>query len=99
MAGTRLGAVQNFSLTASSQASAKLGAQTRSVLITATSTGSFLNGAYIMFGDSTGLTVSSTNGTLFPAPWVDTFDVTAGQTFYTIEATTAHGSICITELS
>lgn len=95
----RLGTVQNFTLTASSQASAKLGAQTYRVRVATGSTG-FSSGAWILFGDSTSLTVSSTNGSLVPSPWVGEFDVTPGQTFYTVAASTAVlGPISLTELT
>jgi FtsP/CotA-like multicopper oxidase with cupredoxin domain len=95
----RLGTVQNFTLTASSQASADFGAQTYRVRV-ALASGSTIavnGGAYILFGDTTGLTVSSTNGSLVPAPWAEDFTVTPGQTFYCIEATTSHGTISLTE--
>jgi hypothetical protein len=98
----RQGTVQNFTLSNASQASAKFGAQTRSVMVSAGSTGTTPSNAYILFGDTTALTVSSTNGTLFPLPWVETFDVTPGQTFYTISSSTGAsglGFLSVTELS
>jgi hypothetical protein len=96
----RLGTVQNFTLTASSQASSDFGAQTYRVRVALTSGSTIAvnSGAYILFGDTTALTVSSTNGSLMPAPWAECFDVTPGQTFYCIEATTSHGTISVTEL-
>lgn len=95
----RLGAVQAFTLSATSQGSAKLGAQTYRVRIAVSSTAAGQNGAFILFGDSTGLTVSSSNGHLLPQPWVDYLDVTPGQTFYTIAASTQFGTLTISELS
>jgi hypothetical protein len=99
----RLGTVQNFTLTASSQASSDFGAQTYRVRValTAASTavGNSGSGAWILFGDTTGLTVSSTNGSLIPAPWSEDFTVTPGQTFYCIESTTNHGTLSLTELT
>ncbi len=98
----RLGTVQNFTSTATSQASAKLGSQTYKVRVSvsAGSTGNTHPGVYILFGDSTGLTVSSSNGSLMPAPWSETFDVTPGQTFYTVAAsTTLFGPVSLTELT
>jgi hypothetical protein len=98
----RQGVVQNFTMTNASQASLKFGSQTRRVLVSAGSTGTIASSAFILFGDSTGLTVSSTNGTLIPMQWVEEFDVTAGQTFYTISSSTASsglGFVSLTELS
>jgi hypothetical protein len=96
----RLGTVTQFTLSNTSQASAKFGAQTRGVRIAVGSTGSTPSGAYILFGDSTGLSVTSTNGSLMPAPWVDEFIVTPGQTFYTISSSTSVGGILtLTEFS
>ncbi len=99
----RLGTVQNFTLTASSQASAKFGSATYRVRValTSVSTGGDSNGgAWILFGDSTGLTVSSTNGSLVPAQTAETFDVTPGQTFYTVASSTASlGPLSLTELT
>lgn len=94
----RLGTVQAFTLTASSQASVPFGSQTYRVRVTTASTGD-LGGCYILFGDSTGLTISSTNGHLMPPRWSETFDVTPGQTFYTVEYTTTHGNVTVSELS
>ena len=93
----RLGVVQPFTLSASSQASAKLGAQTDRVRIAVSSTGVNMGGAFVLFGDSTGLTVSSSNGSFIPATWAEDFDVTRGQTFYCIEASTSHGALTLTE--
>lgn len=94
----RLGTVQNFTLTVASQASAKISDNVTRVRLAVGSTGSF-TGAYVLFGDSTGLTVSSTNGTLIPSPWAETFTVTPGQTLYTIAASTAVlGALSMTEL-
>ena len=91
--------VQNFTLSATAQLSSAFSSQTRSVLITASSTGANMGGAFILFGDSTGITATSSNGTLFPAPWVETFDVTAGQRISVIEASTSHGTLSVTELA
>ena len=96
----RLGTVQNFTLTEASQASAKFGAQTYRVRVAVSSTASPAAGAWILFGDSTSLTVSSTNGSLVSAGWAEDFDVTPGQTFYTIAVSTAQlGPISVTELT
>lgn len=96
----RLGTVQNFTLTEASQASAKFGAQTYRVRVAASSTASPAAGAWILFGDTTSLTVSSTNGTLLPSEWAEEFDVTPGQTFYTVAVSTAQlGPISLTELT
>jgi hypothetical protein len=96
----RLGTVQNFTLTQTSQASAKFGAQTYRVRIAASSTASPAAGAWILFGDSTALTVSSTNGSLFPSDTAEEFDVVPGQTFYTVAVSTAQlGPISLTELT
>ena len=93
----RLGTVQNFTLTASSQASTDFGAQTYRVRVAVSSPSSTAgaSGAYILFGDTTGLTVSSTNGTLLPAPWAEDFTVTPGQTFYTITAGSTLGVVSL----
>ena len=96
----RLGTVQNFTLTQTSQASAKFEAQTYRVRVAVSSTASPAAGAWILISDSTSLTVSSTNGTLLPAGWSEDFDVTPGQTFYTIAVSTAQlGPISVTELT
>ena len=96
----RLGTVQNFTTTQTSQASAKFGAQTYRVRVAAGSTASPAAGAWILIEDSTSLTVSSTNGTLLPAGWAEDFDVTPGQTFYTVAVSTAQlGPVSVTELT
>jgi hypothetical protein len=98
----RLGTVQNFTLTQTSQVSAKFGSQTYRVRVAVGSISSTAGvpGAWILFGDTTGLTVSSTNGSLVPAGWSEDFDVTPGQTFYTVaSSTTALGSLSVTELT
>lgn len=95
----RLGTVQNFTLTASAQLSSAFGAQTYRVRLAHSSTGANMGGAYVLFGDSTGITVSSSNGSLIPAPWSETFDVTPGQRISVIEASTAHGTLSVTELT
>jgi hypothetical protein len=98
----RLGTVQNFTLSNTSQASAKFGAQTYRVRVAVGSTGTAPTNAYILFGDSTALTVSSTNGSLVPSLWAEDFDVTPGQTFYTVSQTTlasGAGVLTVTELS
>jgi hypothetical protein len=95
----RLGTVQNFTLSQTSQASAKFGSQTYRVRVAVSSTAASA-GAWILFGDSTGLTVSSSNGSLLPSPWAEEFDVTPGQTFYTVAVSTAQlGPISVTELA
>jgi hypothetical protein len=99
MTTKRLSTLQNFTLTASSQASVDFGAQTYRVRVACGSTLGAVGGAYIMFGDTTALTISSTNGHFFPAGWAEDFDVVPGQTFYTIEYTTAHGVVSLTELT
>jgi hypothetical protein len=95
----RQGTVQNFTLTASSQLSSAFGAQTYRVRLAISSTGIGMGGAYILFGDSTSITASSTNGSLLPAPWSETFDVTPGQWVALIESSTAHGTLSVTELT
>jgi hypothetical protein len=92
-------AVQNFTLTATSQLSSAFAAQTRRVWITHTSTDANLGGAFVLFGDSTGITASSSNGTLIPAPWGAEFDTTPGQRVAVVEATTGHGTLSVTELT
>lgn len=99
MAQLRLGAVQTFTSSTASQASTKIGTETYKVRVSAGSTVANQNGAFILFGDSTGLTVSSTNGHLLPQPWVDYFDVTPGQTFYVTAASTIFGTVSLSELS
>jgi hypothetical protein len=95
----RIGTVQNFTLSQTSQAGAKFGSQTYRVRIAVSSTAACA-GAWVLFGDSTGLTVSSTNGVLVPSPWAEDFDVSPGQTFYTVAASTAQlGSISVAELT
>jgi len=95
----RLGTVQNFTLSASSQLSAVFGAQTYSVRLAVSSTGVEMGGAYVLFGDSTGITASSTNGSLMPANSSEDFDVTPGQRIALIEVSTAHGILSVTELT
>lgn len=100
----RLGVVQPFTLTAASQASTKIGALTNRVRVAlisgSTTSGDDRGGAFILFGDSTGLTVSSTNGSIVPAQWSEDFDVSPGQTFYCIASSTANlGALSLTELS
>lgn len=95
----RQGTVQNFTLTATAQLSSAFGAQTRSVMISHSSTGANLGGAWILFGDSTGITVSSSNGTHIPPSWIEPFDVTPGQRVSLIEASTAHGILSVTEIA
>lgn len=98
----RLGTVQNFTLSQTSQASAKFGSSTYRVRVAVGSISSTAGvpGAWILIGDTTALTVSSTNGTLMPSPSWDYFDVTPGQTFYTVaSSTTALGSLSVTELA
>ena len=94
----RLGTVQNFTPGAASQASAKFEAQTYRVRVAAGSTVANILGAWILFGDSTSLTVSSTNGTLVPIGWAEDFDVTPGQTFYTVGSSTLV-TVSLTELT
>ena len=97
----RLGAVQNFTLSATSQLASAFGPQTYRVRVAVTvapSTAvSTQGGAYILIGDSTGITASSTNGSLIPSPWAEDFIVTPGQRMALIEASTSHGTISITE--
>jgi hypothetical protein len=95
----RQGAVQNFTLTASSQLTSAFGSQTYRVRLACSSTGANLGGAYILFGDSTGITASSTSGSLIPAPWETDFIVTPGQRMALVEASTAHGTLSLTELT
>ncbi len=98
----RLGVVQAFTLSNSSQASAKFGTETYAIRVAISSTSSTPTGAFVLIGDSTGLTVSSSNGSSLPSPWVDYFDVTPGQTFYTISQSTLAsgvGVLTVTELS
>jgi len=95
----RQGPVQNFTLTATSQLSSPVGSQTYRVSLACSSTGIGMGGAYILFGDSTGITASSTNGTLIPAPWQSDFVVTPGQRLALVEASTAHGTLSLTERS
>lgn len=95
----RQGTVQNFTLSASAQLSSAFGAQTRRVIITCSSTGANMGGAYVLFGDSTGIAATSSNGSLVPAPWGACFDVTPGQWVSVIEASTSHGTLSVTEVS
>lgn len=99
MAQMRLGTVTNFTLTSSAQQSAAFGSQTRSVLVSSVSTGIGMGGAFILFGDNTGVIATSTNGTFFPPGWMWAFDVTPGQRVSVIEGTTSHGTISVTELA
>ncbi len=94
----RQGTVQNFTLTATSQLSSPFGTQTYRVLVTHSSTGVNMGGTYLLFGDSTGIAASSSNGTYLPAPWVEVFDVTPGQRLALIEGSTSHGVLSVTEL-
>ena len=94
----RQGAVQNFTLTAASQVSAKLSSQTYAVRVACSSTGVNMGGAYFLIGDSTGITASSTSGSYIPAPWVADFVVGPGQYVALIEGSTAHGVLSLTEL-
>ncbi len=98
MTQKRLGTVQNFTLTASSQLSSTFGSQTYRILVAHNSTGVNMGGAWIMPADSTSISVSSSNGTFIPSPWLEEFDVTPGQRFALIEASTSHGILSITEL-
>lgn len=98
MTGLRQGAVQNFTLSATSQLTAKLGPQTYAMRLACSSTGVNMGGAYFLVGDSTGITASSTNGSHVPAPWVADFVVGPGQYVALIEASTAHGVFSLTEL-
>lgn len=93
----RLGTVQNFTPSASSQASERFGAQTYRVRVCAGSTVDSV-GAWILFGDTTGMTVTSTNGSLLPTGSPEDFDVTPGQTFYTIGSST-NITVSLTELT
>ncbi len=94
----RQSTVQNFTLSATAQISAAFGVQTRCVMLSASSTGANMGGAFVLFGDSTGIAATSANGILFPAPWMDTFDVTPGQRISVIEASTSHGTLSVTEM-
>lgn len=95
----RQGTVQNFTLTSSAQLSSPFGGQTRRVWLSHTSTGVSMGGAFVLFGDSTGITASSSNGTLLPPAWLEGFDVTPGQRVSVIEASTAHGTLSVTEMT
>ncbi len=95
----RQGVVQNFTLTATAQLSSAFGTQTRRVILSHSSTGIGMGGGFFLIGDSTGITVSSSNGTLLPAQWMEEFDVTSGQRISVIEASTSHGTFSVTELS
>jgi hypothetical protein len=94
----RQGTVQNFTLTATAQLSSPFGSQTRRVWLSHTSTGVAMAGAFILFGDSTSITASSSNGTLLPQAWLEAFDVTPGQRVSVIEASTSHGTLSVMEM-
>ncbi len=98
MTQKRLGTVQNFTLTASSQLTSPFSSQTYRILVTHNSTGVNMGGVFVMPADSTSITVSSSNGTFLPSPWVEEFVVTPGQRFALIEASTSHGILSVTEL-
>lgn len=95
----RQGTVQNFTLSATAQLSSAFGAQTYRVRLSCGSTGANMGGAYILFGDTTAIAATSSNGSHIPAPWAETFDVTPGQRISVIEASTAHGIFSVTELT
>lgn len=95
---TRLFNPQTFTTSTASQASAKISSETYRARVSCSSTVTGQSGAFILFGDSTGLTVSSTNGHLIPNPWVDYVDVTPGQTFYVTSASTTFGTVTLSEV-
>lgn len=98
MARQRQGTVHPFTLSQTSQLSAAFGEQTDRVRVTVGSTTTF-GGAYVLFGDSTSITVSSTNGSLVGMNNPQEFDVTRGQRVAVIAASTASlGLMTVTEL-
>jgi hypothetical protein len=88
---SRLGATQNFTLTAASQASAAFGPETFQIRVATND-----QPAYIKIGDGT--PTATANDVLMPAGWVDYFTVTPGQAIAVLQAGTA-GKISITEIA
>jgi hypothetical protein len=86
----RLGTVQVFTMSGTSQASAAFGGQTRAIRL-ATST----QPAYFVIGSSP--TAAATDN-LMPAGWVEDVIVNPGEKIAVLQAGTA-GSISVTELT
>lgn len=98
MARERQGTVHPFTLSAASQQTAAFGVQTYKVRVTAGSTTTF-GGAFFLVGDSTSITVSSSNGSLIGMNVPQDFDVTPGQRGAVIASSTASlGPCTVTEL-
>ena len=94
----RQGTVQPFTLSATAQLSSAFGSQTDRVVVTVGST-TTTGGAFVLFGDTTSIAATSTNATFVPVNQHMEFDVTRGQRMSTIEYTTTHGILTVTELS
>jgi hypothetical protein len=95
----RLGAVQNFTLSAASQLSSPFSSQTYGLRLSHSSTDASLGGAFFVVADSTSVTASSTNATHLPSRWVMDVAVSPGQRLAVVEGSTAHGVFSITEFS
>lgn len=92
MHSNRLSTVHTFTLSASSQATAAFGSQTYRIRV---ATGSYP--AFIEIG-GTGVTATS-SGHLMPANFADYFTVSPGQKLATIESSTLHGPLTVSEIA